>query len=189
MTKEEMLKLMEEMERLAFIEMIERMDKQALGKLIEALSSKELLRFGHAIEDRPTVNLWETDGLGVIVLKDSGVWISNQTGGHGCLHPAEQGIYIPILKAERYLQKFSEFFYSGPKWQGWCTQGIDNETADFLDNFFAENFWTKYLKVDRTRLEDSHEAWVYVNIAATQKEDLFYRFGNCQGVVTWENSD
>ena len=36
--------------------------------------------------------------------------------------------------------------------------------AEFIDSILSVGSYTKYLKVDRNRLKDSHEAWVYVDI-------------------------
>ncbi len=51
---------------------------------------------------------------------------------------------------------------------------------------------TKNVKVDRNRLTDSHEAWVYVdyrNPKAVDWNSGITGFGQCQAVLTWENSD
>ena len=68
---------------------------------------------------------------------------------------------------------------------------------------------TSFVKVDRTRLDDSWEAWVYVLIESPDEADLvvggqveaaaeasagtyvgpLLGFGRARGVLTWENSD
>src|SRR6478735_2795556 len=45
---------------------------------------------------KPTIELWESVGLGLIVEMPSGVLYSNQTGGFSCLHPSAEGVFLPL---------------------------------------------------------------------------------------------
>ena len=72
---------------------------------------------------------------------------------------------------------------------------LTEEDADVVDRILRRN-GHDYLKVDRTKLSDSYEAWVYVRIAGAAKPGLyqvffrtFVEFGEGQGVLTWPNSD
>jgi hypothetical protein len=81
-------------------------------------------------------------------------------------------------------------FY-GPKWEGHCYAGIDEETADFVDGLLAASPLTRGIIVDRTRLKESMEAWVHVTITSdSQNDDRAFRgFDGGSGVLTWDNSD
>ena len=132
------------------------------------------------------VNLYRYGGMGVIMLCESRVTYSNQTGGYSCDHPEVEGVYVPLnLGWEGDYATLKDHF-TGPKWGGWCNNGIDDETADFVDNFLPGG-----LKVDRSRLKDSHEAWIYVVVSNEDEDnrDLAYWWGFSHGVLTWENSD
>ena len=141
---------------------------------------------------KPTLYLWNAKDIGVILFYSSGVCYSNQTGGYACHHPKEEGLYLPLHNA--LLDQEAELlgFFTGPKWQGWCCQGIDDETALFVDMVLSKSPYTRMLKVDRSRFKDSHEAWIYVTIEQgvdDADEDLFREFPKKAGVLTWENSD
>ena len=67
-----------------------------------------------------------------------------------------------------------DFFFSG-KWGGWCCDGIDEETAIFVDAILGDIY--PGFKVDRSKMGESMEAWVWGTV------------GDKQVVVVWENSD
>ncbi len=138
--------------------------------------------------DKPTIRVWETESLGLIIKCKSGVQVSNQTGGHGCLHPELEGIYVPLRTKVEVLENY----FTGPKWDGWCMEGIDQETADFIDDLLAKEPDAKFISVDRTRLKESHEAWVFVNIREPKVSvgwTVWSGFGTTEGILTWPNSD
>ena len=77
---------------------------------------------------------------------------------------------------------------------GYCDRGIDGETADFLDHLLDESrpAFEFPISVDRTRMAESQEAWVYVNVAAPapdQQASLLEGLTPCNAVLTWLNSD
>jgi hypothetical protein len=83
-------------------------------------------------------------------------------------------------------------FFTGPKWQGWCNDGINEETADFVDAVLGQSPYTRVLKVDRARLADSHEAWIHVTVEKAVEgadNEIISELSATAGVVTWENSD
>jgi hypothetical protein len=61
------------------------------------------------------------------------------------------------------------------------------------DAALAKSYLTRDVTVDRARLEDSHEAWVYVDFKNTVPYGYggveISGFGVCKGIVTWEDSD
>jgi hypothetical protein len=143
--------------------------------------------------DKPLVQLWGARRFGLIVLTPSGVYYSNQTGGHACYHPTVEGVFIPLGAEDVDQEKDLCEYFTGPKWAGWCCEGIDEETAAFIDSILAKSHLTKHITVDRTHLTNSHEAWVHVDFRNTQPYGYggveVSGFGVCKGVLTWENSD
>jgi len=120
-------------------------------------------------DDRPRIRLWDA-GLGLIILWPSHVVYSNQTGGYACLQPHEEGVFVPLDADQGQQAAQLEAFFTGPTWGGGCWNAIDAETADYLDRLFAASFSTNFLHVDRTRLHDSHEAWIYVDVGAIEEQ-------------------
>lgn len=68
---------------------------------------------------------------------------------------------------------------------------LNESNAQNVDTILASSIETKCATVDRSRLRDSMEAWVYVRIAenASDTGRLFKNFGESQAVLTWNNSD
>ena len=124
---------------------------------------KELLK-----PDKPVIQLWGERLFGMIVIRPSGVYYSNQTGGYACYHPMEEGVFIPLGKESVDQEKELCDYFTGAKWAGWCCEGIDEETAGFIEALMAKSHLTQSITVDRTRLQDSQEAWVYVDFSNTE---------------------
>jgi hypothetical protein len=140
--------------------------------------------------NKPLIDIGEFNGPGVIIQYPSGVRYRTQAGGHYCHHPESEGIYVPAPRAKEMQEELHRFFYTGPKWRGWCCQGIDEETADFLDELFDDSLGTEALKVNRAKLADSFEAWVHVIVSPDGKvSDMWSGFNDAPGIFTWENSD
>src|SRR5262245_43932351 len=126
------------------------------------------------MEIKPLMRLWNMTGIGLIVKRSSGVLYTNQTGGYVCLQPMEEGVFVPLtqtlegraIEPERLLYEY----FTGPKWRGHCANGIDDETADFIDDVLSKTVDTAFITVDRSRLKDSHEAWVHVDVASQPDE-------------------
>jgi hypothetical protein len=136
--------------------------------------------------EKPIIRLglsWSRN-LGLILLRESGVIIHNQTNGYACNQSEAEGIYV-LLQDEP--QEIEEFFAN--------YGNIDNAAADFLDEYFQRDepiCSLHFLKVDRARLNESHEAWVYVKVAQPSRTPGFTiieRFGETEGILTWLNSD
>jgi hypothetical protein len=140
----------------------------------------------------PLIKLYNTNGIGVIVIHETGVLYSNQVGGYACLHPEIEGVYIPLHNELVPQEDELMTFFTGSKWQGWCDTEIDNETADFVDTVLSKSPDTKQFKVNRSMLKNSCEAWVNVKILPTGEErnlSLLRDFESGKGILTWENSD
>ena len=124
--------------------------------------------------------------VGLIICVPSGVCYTNQAAGFSCLHPEEEGVFCPLPvepgKAELYALRnhFKGLWNS-----------LTQKDADLVDTILHRSAH-EYMKVDRARLTDSYEAWVYVLITGITKPkfgELFSGFGECKGVLTWPNSD
>ena len=143
--------------------------------------------------DKPLIQLWQSRSLGLIVRHPSGVRYTNQTGGYACLHPEIEGVYVPLADAySEQVSRLAEHFVT--RWGGHCYDGIDAETADFIEQVLRTSWVAENLQVDRTRLEDSHEAWIYVRVpgsadSGNPRLQPFSGFLDAEGVLTWENSD
>jgi HEAT repeat protein len=139
---------------------------------------------------KPLITLEFVHGLGVIVIYPSGVLYSNQVGGYATLTPEIEGVYVPLINTEVHSEKMLWDHFTGPKWKGSCADGIDTEDADVIDGVLKSAYPTDLLTVDRSRLSESCEAWVYVDIAPQPHDGYpLYGFGERKGVLTWYNSD
>lgn len=126
--------------------------------------------------------LSDLDQLGLIILGPTGVSYYQQCGGFSCDERLAEGSLVLLNKNvlkdgnwHKTLPPLAEYFTS-EKWHGWCDDGIDSETADFIDKHFE---WSEHqiIKVDRNRLHESCEAWIHVKI--------YYM----PAILTWPNSD
>lgn len=140
----------------------------------------------------PCIHLWNSNGVGLIILCPSGVRYSNQTGGYACLHPVVEGVYVPLSNEVVDQEAELAAYFSGTKWLGWCNEAIDEEAAAFVDEVLRKSPYTKGLVVNRDRLLDSHESWIYVIIPhPRQAPELteYVGFGDVEAILTWENGD
>jgi hypothetical protein len=118
------------------------------------------------------------DFVGLIVLSESKGYWANQTGGYSCHQRITRGTLMPMPDPLSLQEALDRFFVDGPKWRGWCNDGIDVDTADFLDQLLAGIVSEiGLLTVNRARLTESEEAWVYVKSPESD------------AVLVWENSD
>jgi hypothetical protein len=141
---------------------------------------------------RKEICLYDLDRLGLILLEPSGVFCYNQVCGHSCLQKFEEGVFSYVRDDGNELYKeVSEYLL--------YKDSLTPEDADFLDSQFIQSYDTKYLRVDRNRLDDSMEAWVYVTVDQSlinnlKNESVYYNTAfkgfTCTGaVLTWDNSD
>jgi hypothetical protein len=146
---------------------------------------------------RKEICLYDLDRLGLVLLEPSGVFYYNQVCGHACLQKFEEGVFSYIRDEGNELYKaIPEHLLNKNR--------LTPEDADFLDGQFMRSFDAKYLRVDRNRLNDSMEAWVYVSIDQRsieqplnnnpESESVYYNTAfkgfTCTGaVLTWDNSD
>jgi hypothetical protein len=146
---------------------------------------------------KPSVELWDTVGLGLIIEYPSGIFFSNQTGGTACLHPSIEGIYIPIHND--YSEPEKQFIspeidltkhFVGAKYLGnGATEGIDAEDVSIITEILIKYTLNEFISVDtnKVKMEQSHEAWIHVKI-----KNLYLLKGfptELSGILTWGNSD
>ena len=137
---------------------------------------------------KPRVSLYHSYGLGLIILAPSGVMYTNQAGGHSCMQPEEEGFFAPLHNEFDQQEKMLlEFFTKRNPYTY-----VDIAGADFIDSVLDLSVITRFLKVDRTRLSDSMEAWVYVDVG-TQPPEGFYtgtpEDGKTRSGAAWRASD
>ena len=132
---------------------------------------------------KPRIRIWEIEGLGLILIRETGVIVQNQTGGLNCIQSEAEGIYVPLQTEAHEIETFFADY-----------ETLDSAAADFLDEYFHRdvNGNLRFLSVDRARLHESLEAWVYVNVAQPDGDprlNLIQGFGETSGILTWSNSD
>lgn len=138
------------------------------------------------------------DDLYLIVLGPTGVFYSNQAGGVSCDQPAEEGILVPLgHSAPDVWSKIQQRI--GGAYGNVGASSLTATDAEAIDGILSSSPYTSMLSVDRARLRDSQEAWVYVDIAAhadrydpndvTKRDQAFFGFERSKGVLTWQNSD
>jgi Family of unknown function (DUF6210) len=139
------------------------------------------------------VLLYDIETAYIVIECSSGVVYQNQVGGQICFQAELEGVLAPLNARPESANMLTERVFP----QG--LQGIDPNTADFLDELFRKDLGMAFLTVDRARLADSWEAWIYVRIGHvpdsvnTTDQDRYsgalYGFSGSQGVITWPNSD
>jgi hypothetical protein len=151
----------------------------------------------------------------MIILAPGGPWCGSNAGGAACHTPAAQGFPVALVEIPRpkdwnwsdvhnwhwvggQQEKQLLEYFIGPKWgPGGCYGGIDDETADAIEKIMRQSELTASLRVDRTKLKESEEAWVYMKLESypqhiKQQLDEF-----CadlpplpaSAILTWRNSD
>jgi hypothetical protein len=127
------------------------------------------------------------EGAAAIVLEASGVVYSNQTCGNACAQPEAEGILVPFNDASPLGQSEQAF------WER-LARILENahyltpHLADQVDAELAADPDTRCATVDRSRLKDSHESWIYIDLDGTAS-GLLSGFGRSKAVLTWPNSD
>jgi hypothetical protein len=149
----------------------------------------------------PIIRLYDFIGIGLILPFPSGVLYVNQTGGHACLQSEAEGMLVPLhndlaLDPIRLLGPEPDLlaYFTGPKHNGaGATSGLDEVDANQISAIIARHRLDSVLEMDRSRLIDSHEAWLHVIVRADDSGSYpaFAGFGPYPrpGILTWTNSD
>ncbi len=122
------------------------------------------------------------DNYVVVLIREEagGTRYSNQSGGYSCAQPVVRGEHacqLPHGEAGETVSDMLMAYFTQMPHRGWCCEGISESDARFVDAAMTVLDLAKW-GVDRRRLADSMEAWVWVVDAN----------GNT-GVFCWENSD
>jgi len=119
----------------------------------------------------PVIRLRALQGLGLVVKRASGVLYTNQAGGNSCCQPVEEGVLIPLEEHCGIQAKLEAYFAEHGS-------NLDRDDADALDRILQtreapyRGTPTFFLEVDRARLADSMESWLYVTITTCPDEHL-----------------
>jgi hypothetical protein len=153
----------------------------------------------------PRIVLYDIGEPMLIIEYPSGVTYSNQAGGVVCYQGAQEGVLCPLDLSPEATERIEEYPYPTGR------QGITEAVADVIDAALSSGKATSFLRVDRTRLSEAWEAWVYVIIQSPEGDDTtllggelirdiseedppkhlgsIHGFGSTRGVLTWPNSD
>lgn len=142
--------------------------------------------------------LHDLNDVALIVCIDSSVIYENQVGGSACFSAEVEGVlaslYIPLEKS-RLLVSLP---FDGEPF------GLSEKAADTIDKILSSEVATNFLRIDRTKILQSMEAWVFVRIESPVGDFVasesvnrafggppthLFGFGECGGVLTWPNSD
>ncbi|MDH7447638.1 DUF6210 family protein [Aquimarina sp. 2201CG14-23] len=149
--------------------------------------------------NKPLVAIWDTVGLGIVIEFPTGVLITNQTGGTACLHPKMEGVYVPF--ANYYKEASKEFlspeialidYFKSAKYKGsGAIKGIDLEDVAIINEILTQFRLHKMITIDLEKLQESHEAWIYIKIRPDSDLGILNGFSEhvSKGVLTWSNSD
>ncbi len=168
--------------------------------------------------DKPLIKLLWMGGLALIVKGESGVYYVSQTGGTLCRQSVVEGWLLPLFDEIGFRDRNGQedaFLGYFPQHIGDSSYELSEQGADFVDDQLQQQNFTKFLRVDRTMLKQSHEAWVHVvfepvpekfpklGISFDPKESPYapgtpqhdmthysmFGFKSKKGVLTWVNSD
>jgi len=127
------------------------------------------------------------DEVTLLLEHPSGVFYENQVGGVVCSRATLEGMLAPIDLPSDAVQHIMNLPYD-------AGLGISAEIADAIDGALAASPGARYLKVDRARLAESAEAWVFVVADIPESAELRLEhpysgaprgFGASTGVLTW----
>lgn len=137
------------------------------------------------VADTRRVRLWHLQGPGLILPASTGVVYTNQTGGNTCMQPEQEGAFVPLDVPEVAEVAIAKMALNA--------HYLRDRSADAVDEVLARYPETAFMKVDRTMLGESMEAWIYVVL---DRDPTFAATAGdgqdppaTRGVLTWWNSD
>lgn len=137
----------------------------------------------------PLVILDAFPELGLIVKAPTGVRYSNQVAGYGCEHPEAEGCFAPLSsRIGRPLAALFAIFGGG--WD--C---LDAMQANAVDDALRQH-GLACVRVDRSMLERSWEAWIHVIISPEELDcraraqiPLTKLSTEARAILIWPNCD
>jgi len=165
--------------------------KQLFNELINDFKNKnnELSNYNNGIDK--IICLYDALGVNLIKLCKTGHIYYNQVSGNACSQNYAEGILIP----------FNEDTFPENELEKRLSQATINENsfdiklADKVDSILADYPFAKSATVNRNKLNDCCEAWVYViieteNISLPNDSMPIENFEKkFHGILTWNNSD
>jgi len=137
--------------------------------------------------------LYDLIDTALIIPYKSGIVYSNQVGGTQCYLKSQEGLLIPYTSVnfadkELHSQLLKELFENSE----YCAGGVSLEIARKLSDFFANYSMYSGFSIDYENIDNSYEAWVYVNVDLDVNEYLstiIKGFSINNAILTWPNSD
>jgi len=147
----------------------------------------------------PIIQIWDSVGLGLIINHPTGILISNQTGGTACIQSFTEGVYLPLcndysIDTHKFISpeiELTEYFTNEKYNDTGAINGIDIDDAQHITKIISKFGLQNFIKIDIEKLQQSHEAWIYVTIYPDNNNiSLLNNFDYpLKGILTWCNSD
>lgn len=137
-----------------------------------------------------TVSLFGLTGHCLIIPAKSGITYSNQVAGGSCNQYSLEGILVPVdewnhprathLGAEGPLDQIQQFTLDAEE--------LTLDHAGQIDSLLEDSPFNIPARVDRSKLEDSCESWIWLTVNA-ERFQLVEGLKVTSAVLTTENSD
>lgn len=135
------------------------------------------------------VNLYGLTQPALIVPCTTGVSYLQQCGGTQCLQRKLEGVLV-LINYDYLVKNHNDsleyqlmsFFAGVNPWR------IDQGIAEHIQQKLDSSPFTRDIKIDLGRLDESVEAWVHVQVVGGLV-DALSGFGQVNAVLTWPNSD
>jgi len=145
--------------------------------------------------DPMIVRLYDQVGTALVIPHPTGIIYSNQAAGTACLQPELEGFLVPIanevgLAPAHDLRSpenaLFEYFMRHNSYGGPLTDGDIEKIESVMNAHLGGG-----LTVDRDRIKESFESWVFVAIAETKQSSILVDGipYPVDAVLTWSNSD
>ncbi|WP_417387137.1 DUF6210 family protein [Gimesia sp.] len=142
------------------------------------------------------VRLYDHAGTALVIPHPTGIVYSNQAGGHACLQPQAEGFLVPIANdvglapAHDFRSPENELFHYFTELCS-CGAMLTEADAQMIESIMHQLPQWSGLSVDRDRLDDSVEAWVFVKVAEPKRKLTIVDGLNypVRAILTWTNSD
>ena len=106
-------------------------------------------------------------------------------------HFRTEGVFVPLSSLSDADPAGELFRYFSQRQPRQFQSRISEPDAQFVDAVLRKHHLA-HIGVDKEQLGDCWEAWVHVRIAKTADDPCrgnLRGFGECRGILTWENSD
>lgn len=144
----------------------------------------------------PCLDLSDTVGLGLIISHPTGILLENQTGGHACLRPQLEGVYLPLANDYTTERVFLSpeialnHYFTRSRYKGdGGTTGMNQNDVVAIHALLQEHQLYPFITIDVTKLKESHEAWIWVQVRAGSPLVKGFQNYPLTAVLTWANSD